>query len=107
MDTVKNRKSGKIKPKTTKVEAEEKYVEKLIENGKLERQEGDGESTSDITEDKQICKEEKTNNLRNLEYSTAGKICRISCEVDLISICLFLCALLTRMYKLQEPKNIV
>lgn len=107
MDTVRNRKSGKIKPKPIKAQAEDKYVEKLIENGKLERQEGDGESTSDISEAKQNCVQKINSNVQEVGCSSAEKICRISCEVDLISIFLLLCGLLTRMYKLQEPKNIV
>lgn len=36
-----------------------------------------------------------------------AKFLRINFEIDLISVGLFLCGLLTRMYKLEEPKNIV
>nr|XP_023016346.1 protein O-mannosyltransferase 1-like [Leptinotarsa decemlineata] len=32
---------------------------------------------------------------------------RVNCEIDILSIILFLCGLVTRMYKLEEPKNIV
>lgn len=32
---------------------------------------------------------------------------RINFQIDIISISLFTCGLLTRMYKLEEPRNIV
>ncbi|KAB0798575.1 hypothetical protein PPYR_09568 [Photinus pyralis] len=35
------------------------------------------------------------------------RFCRISCEIDLISVSLLVLSLVTRMYKLQEPKYIV
>lgn len=32
---------------------------------------------------------------------------RINFQIDIISISLFICGLVTRMYKLEEPRNIV
>ncbi|RZC38372.1 protein O-mannosyltransferase 1 [Asbolus verrucosus] len=39
--------------------------------------------------------------------NTKDKLFRISFEIDLLSVGLFFCGLITRMYKLEEPKNIV
>lgn len=103
MDIVRNRKGGKIKPK---IQPEEKHIEKLIENGNLNRQEGDGES-SDTNDEKKGIDQSKTEIPQMTATSTNEIICRISCEVDLISISLFLLGLLTRLYKLQELKHIV
>lgn len=48
--------------------------------------------------------------LKGTTTKTAGsteKILRIKFEIDLISIGLFVAALVTRLYRLDEPKNIV
>lgn len=42
-----------------------------------------------------------------INNTCSERFCRISCEIDLISVSLFVLSLVTRMYKLQEPKNIV
>lgn len=40
-------------------------------------------------------------------YNERKKFFRFNFEVDFLSILLFITALFTRMYKLEEPKNIV
>ncbi|KAF5281576.1 hypothetical protein FQA39_LY05111 [Lamprigera yunnana] len=42
-----------------------------------------------------------------IQETPETKLFRVTCELDLISIFLFIVSLATRMYKLQEPKNVV
>ncbi|XP_063902721.1 protein O-mannosyltransferase 1 isoform X1 [Zophobas morio] len=52
--------------------------------------------------------DKKTNKITNhIPREEKTKFLRINFEIDLLSVGLFLCGLLTRMYKLEEPKNIV
>lgn len=107
MEKVRNRKSSKTKVKIAneEVNKEEKYVESLLEKSLrvTERQEGDGESIPENTE----C---EVNNMTKKEDTlikeNKSKF-RIHFEIDLISLSLFLLGLITRMYKLEEPKDIV
>lgn len=42
-----------------------------------------------------------------IKWKEKPKMFRINCEIDILSLILFSFAILTRMYSLEEPKNIV
>ncbi|EFA03006.2 protein O-mannosyltransferase 1 [Tribolium castaneum] len=88
-----------------------KHKDKLID------QYSDNEKKSAQKEEIQVekCKKRNgntpsylNNDEKEVSYSVKrAKFLRINFEIDLISVGLFLCGLLTRMYRLEEPKNIV
>ncbi|XP_072376843.1 protein O-mannosyltransferase 1 [Diabrotica undecimpunctata] len=43
----------------------------------------------------------------DVKWKEKPKLFRINCEIDVLSLVLFLFGILTRMYNLEEPKNIV
>lgn len=109
METIRSQKSIKSKSKRITFRKGENHIENLIKYGNLERQQGDGESTPDTMSDLQKhCDSDKVRNIRS-EDTPRGtrRLCTVDFQVDFISICLFLCGLATRMYQLQDPKNIV
>ncbi|KAK4878938.1 hypothetical protein RN001_007084 [Aquatica leii] len=87
MEIVRNRKTKKVK-QTENVE--------VSKNGNCEK----------ISTKEEIFKEERQNVTQDY-VEPSRKLLSINCELDLISISLFIISLVTRMYKLQEPKNVV
>lgn len=111
MENLRNRKSHnksqrqakeKVPESTTKNDCNEFKNRKILVPDENESQENKTNGT--------ILKEEKV-----MEYcedylntlSTKEIIGRINFQLDVISISLFICGLVTRMYKLEEPRNIV
>lgn len=103
--TVRNRKNNKGKQKKVGIVDEKgkcENGESLYEKHEMqERQLGDGESSPDVCIEKK-----KAMNNEEVE-STNVKLFRLKFEVDLVSVSLFFLGLITRMYRLEEPRNIV
>lgn len=55
----------------------------------------------------EIKKEENSTNHKAEGTNKRNSSFKITFELDILSMLLFLCALFTRIYKLEEPKNIV
>ncbi|KAG7201312.1 hypothetical protein KM043_004084 [Ampulex compressa] len=68
---------------------------------KIRRAEGDGESSSEAMAEECISEERHTAN-----DDTRARI-RISLEIDLIAVILLIAGILTRLYRLEEPRSIV
>lgn len=51
-------------------------------------------------------KQEETTERRD-DVEESKRLFRVNFEVDLVSVVLLICGLITRMYRLEEPKNIV
>nr|CAI5824722.1 unnamed protein product [Callosobruchus analis] len=68
---------------------------------------------SEKTEDDGIYTNSKSNEAGNIErnfevqYKEDSKMFRIKFEMDILSILLFICSFITRMYKLDEPRHVV
>lgn len=86
MDNTRNRKN---KNKTKDDEYTDNHLEKI--QNKIEELKKNIEETP----------------VKNESAKCESKLFRINFEIDLLSISLFLCGLITRIYKLEEPKNIV
>lgn len=114
MDVIRNRKNGKTKSK-------HKHSEKSIENnsdkeetrengvtdmGNMKRCNNHGNETASCMKNIATSAPENKEVLGD-DKSEKKKYFRVNFEVDLISVCLLLCGLATRMYRLEEPRNIV
>lgn len=104
MEALRNRKAGKQRNKPAKTQVTEiNHIENLIKYGTLERQAGDGESvTEDSTEKMGVeLQKGRTREKNGKRYFT------INFQVDLVSMLLLVSGVVTRMYRLREPNNIV
>ncbi|XP_018574130.1 protein O-mannosyltransferase 1 isoform X2 [Anoplophora glabripennis] len=97
METVRNRKA-KIKIKCNDVFSEEKLEDEV--HNKVDKQ---FENNHRII----YTQKNKSHNELIMLYDERKKLFRLNLEIDFLSILLFVTAILTRMYKLEEPKNIV
>lgn len=56
-------------------------------------------------------KQEELDNRNSVDRSVFveenKRLFRVNCEIDLVSVVLLFCSIVTRMYRLEEPKNIV
>ncbi|KAG5867864.1 hypothetical protein JTB14_000949 [Gonioctena quinquepunctata] len=107
MAAVRNRKKlidtntpNKFKNELKKIEEKEKHI---YEESSSESNNGNVSNSYEKPED--LTSETKREILIKSSYKP--KLFQISCEIDVLSITLFVCGLVTRMYKLEEPKNIV
>jgi len=69
---------------------------------------GDGQVTSDISVENK--KENSSNSIKSKELVSSNTVCariRISLEIDLIAAILLIAGICTRLYRLEEPRNIV
>lgn len=70
----------------------------------------DAEETKEIKETKtQTSLNGRAETLENIppESNKPKRLFQLEFKVDLLSLCIFICGVMTRMYKLKEPKNIV
>lgn len=98
METVRNRKAAKPRNKPQKAAGAVNHIENLIKYGNLERQEGDGQS---------VCEENTEKLPQKREKGEMERYFTISFQIDLVSIVLLVTGVVTRMYRLREPNNIV
>lgn len=90
---------------STPLKEDFEFIENKLEKSKIKDYKNDEDQTAKPKE-KFDC--EKSTICKPVSiFEKQKKWFRIHCEIDLLSISLFLLALLTRMYKLEEPKNIV
>lgn len=102
METVRRRKN---KPKQKRVQDVSADSETSDENTKKEEC---NHSNDLLNEGKQVVENHQRHNVDTASPVEENKrLFRVSFEVDLVSIVLLLCGLVTRMYRLEEPKNIV
>lgn len=109
MDKIRNR---KVQHKSR---VKDKSPENSAKNNVLDSDKEKVENISNLNE--KLCsnegsvqeeREEKDYEAEYFNISQNQKIIgRINFQIDIISIGLFICGLLTRMYKLEEPRNIV
>jgi dolichyl-phosphate-mannose-protein mannosyltransferase len=100
MENLRNRKKEKLIEQCS----DGKTGEKKIENETSEKsKKTNGDVPNYLGNDEPTSTTKIINNVRE----SRTKFLRVSFEVDLLSVGLFLCGLITRMYKLEEPKNIV
>lgn len=100
MENVRNR-----KPKT-KLKNNDFFLEEKLEN--LEKEIHNKIQKEDENNHRVIhTPQNKPHNELITLYNERKKFFRFNFEVDVLSILLFITAMLTRMYKLEEPKNIV
>lgn len=112
METLRNRKNTKVKSK--KLSLEDRSLTESIE--KLHDTE-DTDSRIFQADTGDAKPKEKSNYIEtinakiiqtyNEEKRLKKKIFRIKFEIDLISIMLFILGVITRMYRLEEPRNVV
>lgn len=88
-NSIRSRKNGKNKQKPSTCEEKPQKQEEI--NGIIQE-------TYDIGLNKE-------GNIQNDGYP--NKFFRVNIEIDLMSVCLFLGGLVTRMYRLDDPRNIV
>lgn len=79
--------------------AEQIYTKNLKQNG------GRAENIPDLQA--QNCNDQKEELVKSNNTSKFRKLFKINIEIDVVSIILFLGAIVTRMYKLEQPRNIV
>lgn len=107
---LRNRKhTSKVKTKRPEDDESVQHVEDEAKQDSSVRQMGDGESNPDqpvqeIYKEKCIPSETDT---KIETQSCRSKLFRISFEIDLVSVILFVLGVATRMYKLEEPRHIV
>lgn len=109
MDKIRNR---KVQHKSR---VKDKSPENSVTNNVLDLDKEKVENISNLKE--KVCsnesslQEEREQKGYEAEYFDASQnqrmIGRVNFQIDIISIGLFICGLLTRMYKLEEPRNIV
>lgn len=93
MDSLRNRKNSKIRVKDQSNETQKECLKQNFCEG---------------SEENDIHKINKDYEKDISNLSTKQKIVgRINFQVDIISISLLVCGLVTRMYKLENPRNIV
>lgn len=112
---LRNRKHTSSKVRTKRVIQDDESVQHVddIHEEKQDssvRQMGDGESNPDqpvqeIFKEKCIPNEPDTKT--EIQPPRRSKLFRISFEIDLVSVILFVLGVATRMYKLEEPRHIV
>ncbi|KAJ8934654.1 hypothetical protein NQ314_013253 [Rhamnusium bicolor] len=95
METLRNRKTkNKIKHNNGN------FIEEKEETELISKSHEDGKDYMKLINQERFAKDEGT-------YNESKRLFRINFEVDFLSVTLFLCGILTRMYKLEQPKNIV
>lgn len=98
MDHLRQRKNAKNKQKA-------KNAEKIEDISEFE---SENENTEDVIASKEeITNKQMEETKERNEQDKWITTCTIKFELDFIAIVLFVCALATRMYKLDEPKNVV
>lgn len=122
MDVIRNRKNGKSKSKQKQIRklSETNSDEEIRENGITQKTEMENNKrcnnhNNTILVTKNITSAGKNETLNSIENISQGfcddsekkKYFQVNFQVDLISVCLLFCGLATRMYRLEEPRNIV
>lgn len=103
MDTLRNRKvQHKVQDKTPEFCRKNESAERIFTENNYNAEEKTNISTPH-DEGEVVKKEYEAEN-----FSTEQKIIgRVNFQLDIISISLLICGLVTRMYKLEKPLNIV
>lgn len=101
MEVVRNRKNKQNYKECSNSmeETEENATKHLKLNG------GRAENIPDLPAQK--CNDQKEELVTSNNASKFRKLFKIHIEIDVVSIILFLGAIATRMYKLEQPRNIV
>lgn len=95
------------KKKENVVEKSEKSVKKSMEKVESEKVERPQEENLKVEEKMKRKLAIEKENVTNGQFNEADKNFRIRLEFDPMSIALFTLAIITRFYKLSEPKNVV
>lgn len=107
MDNLRNRKvQHKSRAKDKSPEISQKNNSNAFNRKHVENVSSVKETTNkNSTEEEKVIKDYEE---EHFSTATNQKIFgRINFQIDIISISLFMCGLATRMYKLEEPRNIV
>lgn len=106
MDALRNRKT-KIKSKKTN--HEERNATENVANTDYENETEyiKEHLSNNINITKDVIKDTENTINRTENETLENKLFRIRFEVDLVSVTLFLLGIVTRMYRLEEPRNIV
>lgn len=125
MEAIRNRKNVKTKSRHKQIEKlseSNSDIEEIRENGiDLKANMGNVKRYNNHDNKTVLCAKNnmlaKENKIQNITQSISDSLCddksekkkyfRVNFEIDLISVCLLLCGLATRMYRLEEPRNIV
>lgn len=113
MEEVRNRKCSKSSKKYNNINKKVDCNEEnkcgtnvnTISNTELKKLDDHEDSASNtVYSEKTYSKNEINTHIQQVDLK---KFLKINIEIDLVSICLLLCGLFTRMYRLEEPRNIV
>lgn len=105
MEEVRNRKCSKSSKKYNNINKKVDYNEENKCGSNLNTiNENEQSATSTGYSDDTYSKNENTTHIQQVDIK---KFLKINIEIDLVSICLLLCGISTRMYRLEEPRNIV
>lgn len=113
METLRNRNSTKVKSK--KLSQEDRSLTESIEKLHDIMEDTDTSIFQDDTGDVKLKEKPKNieiNNTKTVQTDNEGKslenkLFRIKFEIDLVSLTLFILGVVTRMYRLEEPRNVV
>lgn len=86
---------------------QQKFNSKYVQSDELKEKENHNNGIDNKTNEKGEAKNQKNCNYNLYQQKSNITSIKISFEIDLVLLLLFVCALLTRIYKLEEPKNIV
>ena len=104
-----------LAPDNEQIPAEPARVKEILSNTLNEsRGGGDGESLPDTPPNERVLDEEKSSKTENLAVSTAAtnpadakNPFKIDFSVDMMAVMLFVTSLITRLYRLDQPKHVV